>query len=102
MERAQLTVERKMTYKELIGYLGVTPMTIHLWRKLTDPLPCREIPVGESHRVYFFTNEVRIWLEKYRPHLVGRIGGPHGSDNANDNGTGSRGASSERLEGAAA
>jgi hypothetical protein len=75
IQRVQL--ERTMTQKQLERSLEISPMTIHLWRKLdSDPFPCRTYPTeGGRHRNYFLKNEVVNWLKRNRPKLVSRMTG---------------------------
>jgi hypothetical protein len=75
MERIQL--EQAITQKKLEGILGVSPMTIYLWRKLeVDPLPYRCVPTsGGRHKNYFLLGEIKSWLTRNRPNLVKKLVG---------------------------
>lgn len=61
-----------MSQKELEALLGVSAMTIYLWRRQeTDPLPFRSVPTGRGrNRNYFVAQEVRDWLSRNRPKLM--------------------------------
>ena len=57
-----------LTQKDIEKLLDVSAMTVYLWRKATDPFPCRTIPTsGGSHHVFFPQDEVLAWLQRNRP-----------------------------------
>lgn len=101
MDRLILKHEiRMLTRKELEETLGVTPMTVYLWRKLEDPIPCRTVVKGERHRIFFPVAQVHDWLKKYRPNLAPKIGGLNGG--SSNHGVGSPRADVRSAEGRAA
>lgn len=58
-----------LTMKEVEVLVGVTPMTVHNWRKAdSDPFPHRRISnFGTGVRICFPRNEVMDWLKRNRP-----------------------------------
>jgi hypothetical protein len=75
---------KPMTQKQVENLLGVSAMTIYLWRKApNDPFPCRTIPTnGGGVRIFFPTNEVHDWVKRNRPGRYRRItesGGDYGN-----------------------
>jgi|HubBroStandDraft_6_1064221.scaffolds.fasta_scaffold579260_1 hypothetical protein len=67
-------VKMTATSGQMVAALGVTLMTLNIWRKLPDdPLPCRKVPVGQRHRVYFNVWGVRRWIGENRPDLLPRL-----------------------------
>lgn len=70
-------MEQILTQKQLEHRLGVTSMTIFLWRKgykTMAPLPCTVTRRGEQgHKVIFSIPDVRNWLHNYRPKLEDKL-----------------------------
>jgi len=59
--------------KEVADQLGITPMTLHTWRKGSDtrePLRTLTTPRGERHTVLIPEQSLTAWLRKYRPDLL--------------------------------
>jgi predicted DNA-binding transcriptional regulator AlpA len=58
-----------MKQKQLEQWLGVSAMTIYLWRKEEDdPFPCRTVPTpGGGARIFFSQQDVLEWIKRNRP-----------------------------------
>ena len=90
-----------LSQKDIERLLGVSAMTVYLWRKNpTDPFPCRTIPtLGGNVRLFFPEAGVIDWLKRNRPAKYNQVvkqGASHGTDPS------TRGTVGYSTEGAAA
>jgi predicted DNA-binding transcriptional regulator AlpA len=67
MDRTYLIGPEVMSMKEVEWLLGISPMTLWLWRK-QESFPHRAHPtLGGRHRLFCLANEVRDWVIEHRP-----------------------------------
>jgi len=66
-------LRRTATQRQVVDRLGVTHMTLWLWRKQSnDPFPCHMAPAGQAHHVHFDPVEIYDWIKRNRPALMPR------------------------------
>lgn len=73
--RRRVRSSRPVSTAEIVRRLGLTTMTVNLWRQgsvVRRPLPYRVEPRGERHWVQIEERDLVDWLSEYRPDLAER------------------------------
>jgi hypothetical protein len=70
------TMSETTTLAEITRTLDITLVALYQWRKGSNkrpPLPIAVTRRGDARRVAVYTQDLKVWLERWRPDLLPRL-----------------------------